>query len=240
MVEHLDRDSLALLALGEPAERASTTHLEGCPPCAGELESFRHIVARARAADPADLDLPAPPVAVWEQVHQRSTDEADPASTTPDDTDLPAPTPLSAARRRHRAWWLSAAAALAAVVAIGGGALLASDPDPPPLVLAVAELEPLDERADPLAARVVADDAGVSLEVDEAVLPESDGYYEVWLIDEAVDGMVSLGPLQPGGRHRVPDGLDLGAFPILDVSVEPFDGDPAHSGDSLLRAQLDV
>ena len=40
----------------------------------------------------------------------------------------------------------------------------------------------------------------------------------------------------PGGHHvfEIPAGLDLESSPV-DVSVEPLDGDPAHSGDSIVR-----
>ena len=34
--------------------------------------------------------------------------------------------------------------------------------------------------------------------------------------------------------------LDLGRFPIVDVSVEPLDGDPTHSGVSVVRGVLDT
>jgi Anti-sigma-K factor rskA len=61
----------------------------------------------------------------------------------------------------------------------------------------------------------------------------------VWLIDDAVEGMVSLGAVRPDeARVTVPDGLDLAAYPIVDVSREPLDGDPLHSGDSLWRGRL--
>jgi hypothetical protein len=42
------------------------------------------------------------------------------------------------------------------------------------------------------------------------------------------------------GRFDLPDGLDLTQFPVVDVSEEHFDGDPAHSGDSVVRGPLDV
>lgn len=40
-------------------------------------------------------------------------------------------------------------------------------------------------------------------------------------------------------RLTVPDGLDADAYSVVDVSIQPYDGDPAHSGDSLLRGTLD-
>jgi hypothetical protein len=38
----------------------------------------------------------------------------------------------------------------------------------------------------------------------------------------------------------IPDGLDLAEFPVVDVSREPLDGDPAHSSDSISRGTLEL
>ena len=69
----------------------------------------------------------------------------------------------------------------------------------------------------------------------------SDGYREVWLIDANVEGMVSLGILDgSSGQFVIPDGVEVGDFPIVDVSWEPLDGDPTHSGDSIVRGQIEA
>ncbi len=69
----------------------------------------------------------------------------------------------------------------------------------------------------------------------------SEGYREVWLIDTEVAGMVSLGILDgSSGEFVIPDGVEVGDFPIVDVSLEPFDGDPTHSGDSIVRGQIEA
>jgi len=36
----------------------------------------------------------------------------------------------------------------------------------------------------------------------------------------------------------LPDDLDLAAYPVVDISEEPFDGNPGHSGDSIVRGVL--
>ena len=52
--------------------------------------------------------------------------------------------------------------------------------------------------------------------------------------------MVPLGVLRPGTQtFELPAGLDLGEYPIVDVSVEPLDGDPTHSGISVARGELE-
>ena len=62
----------------------------------------------------------------------------------------------------------------------------------------------------------------------------------MWLIN--VDGtrMVALGVLAAGdaGEFPVPRGLLDEGYRIVDISVEPEDGDPTHSGVSLARGEL--
>jgi hypothetical protein len=56
-----------------------------------------------------------------------------------------------------------------------------------------------------------------------------------------VSGLVSLGTLDgSSGRFDLPAGLDLDQFSVVDVSEEQFDGDPAHSGDSIVRGPLEA
>jgi hypothetical protein len=40
------------------------------------------------------------------------------------------------------------------------------------------------------------------------------------------------------GEYRLPDGLQVSDYPIVDLSTEPYDGKPTHSGASLLRGKL--
>ena len=77
----------------------------------------------------------------------------------------------------------------------------------------------------------------VTLEGDE--LADGD-YREVWLIREDGQALISLGVLDDAsGTFRVPDGVDLDEYRLVDISFEPVDGDPAHSGDSIVRGELD-
>ena len=51
--------------------------------------------------------------------------------------------------------------------------------------------------------------------------------------------MVSLGVLDGDhGSFAVPADLDLSAYDQVDVSQEPYDGNPAHSTESLARGRL--
>ena len=67
------------------------------------------------------------------------------------------------------------------------------------------------------------------------------GFYELWLMNSA-DDLVSLGSFRVPASGRadvtVPLPADPGGFAALDISTEPADGNPAHSGSSVLRAPL--
>jgi hypothetical protein len=50
-----------------------------------------------------------------------------------------------------------------------------------------------------------------------------------------------LGIARPGSQtFERAAGLDLGESPLVDASVEPPDGDPAHSGDSVAHGEPDT
>ncbi|HKY66402.1 MAG TPA: anti-sigma factor, partial [Acidimicrobiales bacterium] len=136
----------------------------------------------------------------------------------------------------------AAAAALVLVVVVGAVALARDGDDDGGSVVASAELEPLPDEptgaASPTRADLVDHDGRLQLDLSTGDLPDADGFYEVWLIDTNVDGMVSLGPARADGTYSVPSGVDPAQFPIVDVSIEPPDGDPTHSGVSVLRGTL--
>ena len=136
-------------------------------------------------------------------------------------------------------WRLAAAAAVVLVVAAVGAVAVAGR-DSGPDVLASAVLDPLVDASGPGQAELVDADGTTRLDVSlaEAGLPAPDGYYEVWLIDRDVQGMVSLGPVRDDGTYDVPADVDVTRFPIVDVSREPADGNPTHSGTSVLRGTL--
>ena len=78
----------------------------------------------------------------------------------------------------------------------------------------------------------------LQLQLSTSGIDSGDGFFEVWVINMDVTQLVSLGPLRNDGIYELPPGLDPASFPIVDVSVEPIDGVPTHSGDSVLRGQL--
>ena len=110
-------------------------------------------------------------------------------------------------------------------------------------IVAQAVLDPLnDSVAQPGQAQVLDSADGQVVRVDARALPARDGYYEVWLIDTAVTKLVPLGALPSGsvGTFTVPPGVSIADYPVVDISLEPLDGDPGHSKDSLMRGVLDA
>ncbi|MDP9429110.1 MAG: anti-sigma factor, partial [Actinomycetota bacterium] len=143
-------------------------------------------------------------------------------------------------RTRRSRLLLAAAASLVVGVGIGAGAVVLGTGDDDGA--AAAALDPLDDSGATGEARVVErDDGTLVLEVDLTAAAPREGFYEVWLLDEAVEDLVSLGVVRGGGEVALtlPSGLDLGEYPIVDVSVEPLDGDPGHSGVSVARGMLE-
>jgi anti-sigma-K factor RskA len=134
---------------------------------------------------------------------------------------------------------LAMAASLLVGAGIGAGAVALSDRESGAALVA-ADLEPLDDRGAEGNAEVVADGDGSRLRVQLDAPEPTDGYYEVWLLEPSVERMVQVGVVRAGTTTLdLPEGIDLGEYPIVDVSVEPLDGDPTHSGVSVARGVLD-
>lgn len=149
-----------------------------------------------------------------------------------------------APRRRRISTWIAASAAAGVLVGAVGGAWWASRIDDAPVASVVAEasLDPLPgwDAAGTAALREYPDGTRVVAVDVDAVLGD-DGFREVWLLAPDVSGMVSLGLLEgTSGEFTLPAGVDLTLYPVVDVSEEPFDGNAAHSGNSIVRGELGV
>jgi Anti-sigma-K factor rskA len=105
-------------------------------------------------------------------------------------------------------------------------------PAPAPAAPAVA-LEPFGAAS---GARGSAGIAGGSLELRASGLPK--GAYTVWLYDSVIDAR-AIGRFSGTSGDvdvKLPKGYER--YESIDVSREPADGNPNHSGESLLRAPL--
>ncbi len=252
---HCDAGRLALVALGEPLADDERSHLKQCAACQAELDQFTAVVAAGRQVTPEDAPS-APPAAVWSSIATQLglgaevTPSAQPAAEAQARVVDLAEIRHPDRGGRRRTIWIAAAASVAGIVlgALGASALNQRDASPGVLVaesdLTVVPVDAggIEDVPDGVAgtARIVDTDGQDFAEVDTTGLPAIDGYYEVWLIRSDLSGMISLGALTSGakGRFTIPEGTDLTLYTIVDVSVEPLDGDPVHSRQSVLRGTL--
>lgn len=239
---HLDPEQLALLAMGEPVASAEDdAHIAACPDCQRELGELRHAAVVGRSAIDAG-EMVTPPERVWEAIRDEvgmSDPSAAPiAASVPHGPAHAAPRRGAGRRGLATVWVLAASLVLVAGVAVGGWAIgqrtavvevaaasLDAFPDHPGAVGAAV----LEETPD--GTRMVR----VELEADET----PDSHREVWLITKDASALVSLGVLDgTEGTFTVPADIDVAEYVLVDVSNEPDDGEPGHSGDSIVRGEL--
>jgi hypothetical protein len=148
---------------------------------------------------------------------------------------------LPIADRRRRVWGLPVAmvTAAAAVLLVGVPLVLSalSDGGPAPKRAELAALDGWNGDGE-----AVLEDHDLTVSVHGEQAPEGE-FYELWLLEfegEELQDLRSLGPIEvdQDGSFTVPDDVDLDHFDVVDVSIEPDDGDPDHSGQSVLRGDL--
>jgi len=233
MVEHCEEETLALMALGEAGDPRDDAHVQQCSRCQSRLDQLSAIVSMTRSLTPDDRPQ-SPPDRVWAGIASELDLSADASVSSLD----------AARRRRSNRWTLLVAAA--AVVGIALGSVITvgiTRTAPTSQVIAEAQLAPVADSGLKGTASVQQVDGQSVLVVSVPELAGAqDGYYEVWMATPDTSSMVAMGTLNAGheGRFPIPDGLSPTAFPVVDVSVEQFDGDNTHSATSILRGQLGV
>jgi hypothetical protein len=160
---------------------------------------------------------------------------ADEPAETPERLDRPTPS-------RRRVLSLALAAGLALLAGIGG-TLAWQQFTSNDTVISSAPLEPLPAWSGAAGVATLEEDAAgnkilvITMETPRPV----DGIQQVWLADSTATKMTPIGPLsQPGQRFVLPEDLDVSRFPLIDISVQQPGGDPAHSGNSIVRGTLPV
>ncbi len=257
-MQHCTPETLALAALREPLDDADAAHLDACATCRAEVTSLQRSVDALAVPEFAGSVAPVtPPPAVWAGIAAATGARTAPrpealGGTAPAPTLAAAPSvPTAPARtgqppgvvrelrpRRSRVL-LAMAASLLVGAGIGAGAVALANRDSAEEV-AVADLAPLDDRDARGNAEVVTTGDGEQLRVVLEAPDPDEGFYEVWLLEPAVERMVQIGVVRPGSTTLdLPAGIDLAEYPIVDVSVEPLDGDPTHSGVSVARGVLE-
>ncbi len=175
------------------------------------------------------VELEDAPAGVWESIESQVSADVQAENT---------------ATRERRNWpLLTSVAAASALVATVGTLVVTTVEDDVPVGDVVAQAALLDLSTEAAAGTAVVEereDGARVLVVDVDSLESTDGYLEVWLIDESVVGMISLGHLtEEHAEFVIPEDFPVSEFPIVDISIEPLDGNPAHSGQSITRGILD-
>jgi len=233
-MSHPEPEVLLRTAAGS-SDEDTRRHVATCARCHGDLATIARvrIAGEQLTADPALGTLARPPRGVWENI-QREVGESVAVPV--------APVAASRARRPSRRSWVLVAASVAAGVVLGASvaAVIARGDDSTAAQSArTSSLDPLGDHVTSGTLALTGTSPRESLSVDLHDSDPGDGFLEVWLLDAKTGGMVALGVLDGDhGSYAVPAGLDLAAYDQVDVSREPFDGDPAHSKTSLARGQV--
>lgn len=237
-MRHLHEERLAGLALGEPdpLALAPRVHLVWCRHCAGRLADLRKIVSTGRAGQPYPLREPRPGTLAAIQA-ELAGDRSPVTSVEPPAQPSAVARPVAASRRGPRYVPRLVAAAAVLAVAVGGTVwyrVAAED------IVARATLTPLPEKSGEGQARLVRKDGAQELAIDVKGAAPVGVFEELWLINADGRRMISLGVVPPDGRasYPVPAALKGKGYTIVDISLEPYDGNVKHSHNSVLRGTL--
>ena len=156
--------------------------------------------------------------------------------TTDDGREQPVP-------GRRRKWWPIVAAAAALGLVVGAGATVIINRNDVQVAASTA-LSALPGHTGHGTAELLRtpNDPELRVSVDGPQPADPPSYREVWLINSDGQRMYSLGVLPESGTGTYPlptllaNGLD--GFTIVDVSIEPYDGNPEHSRNSQVRGSL--
>jgi hypothetical protein len=235
---HVDPEVLALLALGESAaSQADRDHLRDCAECAIEVENL----ARAAMVGRATLDVGAlltPGDRVWARISEELAVE--PVVARSNGQPVAREVVTLSSRRR----WVPTFAVAASVVLLAGAGLVSWNvlQPAPVLTLASATLDAFPDWPDAAGQATLEERADGARVIElELTANGGTGFRQVWLMNDDATELVSLGVVRgASGEFVVPDGLDISVFNQVDVSSEPLDGNPQHSGDSIVRGQLEA
>ncbi|MET7437186.1 anti-sigma factor domain-containing protein [Streptomyces sp. NPDC004082] len=259
---HVDEEALVLIALGElPATSDDELHLQSCSVCQAEVESYRRVVTAARTPQLDEDDLIQPPAQLWADITAELSLSEDAFTEFPAANEEPhailtgeregdghavhasasTDTPATAQRRRvrRRARFSVALAACAALLGAGAGSTITWWALRTDSTTTTPSAKPLDSLrpASTGYASLRGTQAHRTLAIEVKGLPDTTGYFEVWLMNRSHTKLVSMGVLNADGQATlpVPKNIDLREYSVVDVSVQPYNGKPDHSGKSIVR-----
>ncbi len=243
---HLSLDRLAGHALNtdDPLTPAEQNHLVNCAECREELAELSRIAELSGEPEHTDSQL-VHMESIWHsiqaQVRKDSSAAAATITTSADASPTPATITKLPDRIPRRRWFLVAAAAALFGLIIGAGITTVAFRDRVEVTSRIA-LDALPGHTGHGTAELISDRGHPELRVRIDAPPAPDNYREVWLINTDGRRMYTLGVLPDNGRATYPLPPELAGqlhgFNIVDVSIEPYDGNPAHSRNSQVRGVL--
>lgn len=248
-MKHLDDDEVVAAAVGGLDDDVARGHLQTCSDCEVRVAGSRRTVAALRRSGEESLPLEQPSAhvraAVLEAVRPPLPgpvldDAHTPLRAVPSEVSHRAPA------RRPRRLVAASVGFLVGVAATVAGVLVVGRDDPAPQAAPTAQrtatgvLRTLDQTSHRGAVSVVDGPGGRRLKVqmddDDA---NASNFVQAWLLDPRTNEMVSLGVMEKRDESfAIPANLDLSVFDYVDISLEPYDGNPAHSSTSLARGRL--
>ena len=231
-----------------------------CGICMSDQE-FDEFATLARSITPEDRVRHEPPPELWsriaaglvedsesatdtEQTSSASSDQVidlathRPNSDTP--LDLTSAEELAGGDPRFSSRLLLVAAAALVAILLGGSLIIASTGGDANTVYAAdisnTDLpEPFDGAG--TVTLEIDDDPMIVIDFDTDV--PTDENVEIWILRADGSEIIPVGTVEPGDTTwDWPTGFDPAEFPLIDLSIEPDDGDPTHSGRSILRGEL--
>lgn len=258
---HTDPEVLALVALGErdAATPEELDHIAHCDACGRDVDELEHLTSVGRSiSDHFTLETPSPEV--WNRIRTQLGFDDDftsdlvppavpPETAAPDPTSPPVITapptdhlePSALPWRRRRLVSLALAAVLVLLAGVGGTLAWQQLRPLGETVLASTPLDALPDWQGATGEATLEEDAsGRQVLVVSMITPRPvDGIQQVWLINRDQSAMLAVGWLAaPNDRFTLPADLDISRYPVVDVSVEPPDGNLQHSGNSIVRGTL--
>ena len=202
--------------LAEGEERELERHLEDCRTCRNDLDGLRHADGMLRSA------AAGPPPELKDWVLARARNEG--RHTT---------------GGRWRVWVPVAAALL--VVALLGFGVIRTLTGPSSDALALTATGAAPQAGGELRGEQIGDNLKVELDAWGLPRPDDGGYYEMWYASADGD-RISCGTftVQPDGSATVSMSAPASsvAYPEIEVTREPDDGDPGSSGNVVLEGSI--
>ncbi len=199
------------------------------------------IEALLSQLEPGDLIHAEPPEQIWAGIE---------AALAEDRHDGAPVVSIHSWRRGHRRTWLAVAAATVLVIGASVAVLARRGSGDTLLATATLAWDPAFDPAGATAAaqaELVEHDGSYQIRLSDTELPDpaaEQADLELWLIAVDASGTpadiapISLVDGSEPGTYQVPDGVDPTVNTIVDISIEPRDGDQHHSGRSILRGAL--